>query len=428
MLSWRRTLLPVTSLLALCAATQGAPQATSEDQPQSAPQEPNAFVELLDREAEPLKGVRVASEDGRVKTLVAGVVDELEPFDGEYFLQPDIGTETPMECWIYPKGHDLAAWHQRFSEQAFQAIAQHYGEIEARAIERIDAGVFGAHPYLALDWLYRVKTREGALAAGQIKHLAAIKGDASVYCRHNETGYRESFTRVFRGLVESLEVLDTSPEPYYQEVMTVSLATAPTGVATITMTLDEDGNTRIVERMALLILVDQQTIVANDSYNVQFSTPEGLLLDELEVDSVNGEVTSRLRLESSAEEGWKVSGTWSGEEVESSLGGQELMSVLGQRLALSRFLARGRRSGVTKFADWSSDADPKALTEIGVQILGAVMDGVETQFDLGARTMDAVLDENASPRSATISMGSLNMKLTRVFVRGELPSKSPEKP
>lgn len=420
----KRLFLTVVSFLVLSAAAQGSPQAAApEAKPdnETATQDPSWFVKLLDREAEPSRETRVTSDDGRIKALVAAVVlSGPELISGDYFLELDIGAETSMECWIYPRGHDMAAAHRQLSEQAFKAIAQVHGGIESKLIERIDAGAFGAHPYLALDWLYRVKTPQGGLAAGQIKHLAAFHGESSVYCRHNETGYRQTFERVFRGLVEHLEVLGTARKPYFQEVTTVALSDLPTGVAVTTMTLDADGNTRIVERMSLLILVDQQTLVANDSYNIQLSTADGLLTSEVEIDSVNGEITSRLRLEAPDEEGWKVSGRWASEDLESSLGPKKLMSILGQRLALRRFFAQARTGSVTKFADWTSDADPEAFTEIGVQVLGKGEEGVEARFDMGPRKMDAVLDENASVKSALIAMGSIKMRLRRVYVSGGL--------
>lgn len=387
------------------------------------PRDPDWFEKLLAREAEPLEERWLASSDGKFRTRVAAEVLQKPVLTdgGDYYLHLGLGTDSPAECWIYPTGHDLAAAHQAISARTFEAVAKAYGEIEATAIQRLDAGVFGSHSYLALDWIYRVKSPQGALA-GQIKQLSAVAGGgASVFCQQDETGYGKTFERVFRGLVDHLELGEAAAQPYYQEVTAVKIGGRPTGVVRMTLTLDDDGDTKVQETLSLLVPVDQQTLMASDTYTVQYSSPDGRLINEIEIAVENGELTTHLKLDPGEDEGWQVSGTLQSKAFETTLEPREATSTLGQMLALRDFLAAPEAGAEMTLVDWIAD-NPTAFTEVRVKIEGTGPDGVAARLDLGPIRIAGVLDANGSLKSGKMNMGPIVMEMERIYVAGALPA------
>jgi len=389
--------LVLVSALAFCAAAgaQSDPQRPAdaeagmpEIEPGSPSEDPQWFEKLLAREAEPVAEQWIGSPDGKFRSRVAAEV--------------------------------VATSHQVLAAAAFESIAESLGEIDSKAILKIDAGAFGRHPFLALDWLYRVKSPKGLLA-GQIKHLSAVaRGGASAHCYHNEAGYKATFERVVHGLVEHLEVAEPEPDPYYEEVSVVRIGDLQAGVARLAMTVDEQGDTKIVETLSLLVPVDQQTVMANDNYNVQFSSPDGSLINQIDVESQNGELSTQLALDP-ADDGWRVSGTFQSKKLQGSLEPAEIPSTLGMMLDLRGFLPRAQPGAVKSFPQWMSD-NPLALTDVRFQVEGRVEDGIAARLDLGPMKLDGVLDANGSVVSATMAMGPAEMEIERLYVQGTLPA------
>ncbi len=413
-----RSILAVAVSLILCAAGAG-----TRAQEGSSSRDPNWFNEMLAREAAPLAERLLASDDGAFETRVAAEISsQPKPSGRGYYVQLDVGTDVPMECWIYPKGSDVAASHRAFSERVFKSIEKQ-GAIDLKEIQRIDAGVFGGHPYLALDWLYRVKTRRGTLA-GQVKLLAAFKSDASVHCLQNEAGYAKTFERVFRGLVDRLEVEAAAGEPYYREVTAVTMGGRKIGAGQLAFTRDSQGGTRIAERTFLLVPTGQATLMATDSYEVQWSTPGGRLTREISGSGVNGQLERRLVLDQAGDGGWTVSGKFKSKDLKTTLEPKVLPSALGEMLLLRQFVAGAGAGDRKDYWDWSASADPSAYTVVKVQVRERTAAGVATRVDMGSEVLDVIFDDSGSARLATMDLGGVGLELRRIHVQGSLDGRT----
>lgn len=387
------------------------------------PQDPNWFDKLLAREAEPLPERPVATEDGVLETRVAAeIMSAPQIMEGDYFLQLDLGGDAPMECWLYPEGHDMAASQRAFSEALFEHIGETQGELQMKAIQRIDAGVFGAHPYLALDWLYRVQSSQGPLA-GQLKLLTAHNRGASAHCFHNEAGYAKTFERIFRGLVDNLEVANASPEPYFELVQSISMNDLKLGVARIAFVPTESGNTRITEVSTAVLPISTEAVAARDTYNVQISSPRGRLLKEVDIASQDGELTTQLTLDATEDGGWTVSGTYDSKDFSATPEPKGLLSGLGQRWMFREFLASASPGDETTYWEWSSNPDPGVFTENRIQVGERTEDGIAAHFVLGDSEVQGILDSDATIKSATIQVNGVELQLERLYVAGELPSR-----
>lgn len=384
---------------------------------------PDWLAKALAREGEPQPEVALAGVEDSFKARVPAKVVALPLAHGEtQYVTFDIGAPTAMECWIYDGEKDPAQSLRGLSEETFKALAARQGTIETKVIQQIDAGAVGSSPFLAVDWIYRVRDKEGA-KAGQVKHVIAAKDDRSIHCLHAELGYAATFRRVFFGLVESIEFAERGPAPYYVEISTASVGDRRVGYIRFAFFRDEDGDTRIVDQTSMLLPVDAQTLASRDSYRVQFSDAEGGLLNELAVDAEQGEVVTRLALDPLDNGGWKVSGTLQAKPFEAALPATELKSELGDRLAF-RELARTAAPGSSlKYMDWT-DEDPGRLNEVEINVGKVADQGVDAVLKTAQLSMDVVLDREGSLKTGRMSMGAHTLEIQRIHVEGSVPAAS----
>src|SRR5690606_33107012 len=124
-----------------------------------------------------LKPAEFKSKDGWFKAKAPGKVSgAIEKVEGSYSVEIDIGSEAAVQCEVYPEGIDLANALRVTALGAFEAIGESYGKVEGRVLEASDAGAHGPVPFIALTWLYRVSTPEGA-KLGSLKQFVMEKGD-----------------------------------------------------------------------------------------------------------------------------------------------------------------------------------------------------------------------------------------------------------
>jgi hypothetical protein len=332
------------------------------------------FEELLAREAAPMPETPIESADAYFRAQVpASLADPVVAEEDAYRASFAAGSQAPVDCWIYRNELDLASSLSELSRLTFEGIEEQFGQVDVKRIGRVDTGAFGGSPYLAVEWLYRVK-QDGAARAGQVKHLVASKDGRSVYCQHNEAGYGETFRRVVRGLVTSLEFGDVeAPVPYYSEIATLAIRGMRVGIQHMTLTRDEDGDTRITQSTSMLLPVDDETLSSSDAFDVQFSRSDGALINQVHVEAENGELVTQLNLDPMADGHWNVNGTFREKPLDAKIrAGQPLPSSLGEALALR-------------------------------------MEGI------GA---DLVVDETGSVTSGSMDMGFARVEFERVWVDG----------
>src|SRR5262245_31726124 len=309
--------------------------------------EPDWLQALRAREAEPMPSQKIQSSDrffgARVPAKLA-VPIQLE--DEAYRVSLDVGSEAPVDCWVYRDGIDFAGSLAGLSESTFSAISERFGEVDLRKVDRVDAGVIAGSPFVAIDWMYRVKTDAGP-QIGQVKHLVTSKGGRGLYCQHNELGYAKTFLRVVGSILESLEYRNPNgPEPYFSEISTMSVRGLRVGVEYTTLVRDEDRDTRIDTRMALLLPVTAEELQVSDTFGVEFARADGTLINQVHVESANGEVVSHLKLNPAPGGGWTVEGTYQGKALSAKIEpGDPPSSWLGEAYTLRRSLAEGGAPG-----------------------------------------------------------------------------------
>ncbi|MEM8815455.1 MAG: hypothetical protein AAGE85_06490 [Pseudomonadota bacterium] len=355
------------------------------------------------------------SDNASVRLL--GKPMESQVLDNGWYLPTDVGSGSPVECYILTNEPDLATTAIQLSDVNVQVVSDANGPVGNKSVYYLDAGEIDGVPYFAIDWMYTVGEESEAKAA-LTKVRVAVNGELVQACTHNGVGYRETLGKAFRAFVTSLDYPRTMPDPYYREVVRMSLGEQPIGLAWFSYTLDADGDTEIRYSDAQIVPVDAATVQSGDSSAVSFSYPDGTLINQVSAAVENGELVTRLALSRGAENEWIVSGTFQGKALEVTLDGAVApLSNLGQQFSAQDLLA-GDADRMT-FDVWLPEADPSSF--LAAVIERANDDSLHNvRLQLGPIAMDMEVDETGSAKSGSMQAGAATVTMDRIYVDGEV--------
>lgn len=406
-------------LLLVIAITLGLGGCASS--PEAPSGEPDWLQTLRAREGDPIAPRPLQSPDGFFRARVpAQPAGRVEAGEGLYAVSLDIGTTAPVDCWLYQDGIDFASSLSRLSADTFDAIGRRLGEVEARQIDRVDAGAMGESPFLALDWVYRIRAEDGP-QVGQVKHLVTSKEGRGLYCQHNEIGYGETFRGIVAALLDSLEYRDPGGRaPYFSTVSTMSIREMHVGVEHTFLTDDGEGATRIDRRTSMLLPVTADTLQVSDTFDVEFARGDGSLINQVHIETVNGELLTDLRLDPQRDGSWSVEGTFQGKPLSAHIRPEEQPSSwLGEAMALRRTLA-GKPSGAAITSTrWVPEADPTRLLEGTLTIGGPVgPERFSAKLDAAGLEADLVVSTAGTVASGSVDMGVASLDVEQVYTGG----------
>lgn len=387
---------------------------------------PKWLEEARAREAAPARPSRIESADGWLgATVPFPTVGKVESSDGWYSVTLALTKDVVVNCEISRDTLDLGALLAKTSDSSFDLIAKQQGKVGVRAIERLDAGAVGSSPLLAVDWIYRVDSPDGA-RVGSLKQVVAAKAGHGIYCAHNDIGFSKSFETAVRELVQSIQFADASktPAPVYEDVMIASVGTQRLGVATTRVLPAGDGDYRMESMSALLVPGSASTLRSQDSYTVQFSRADRSMINAVYVMSENGEVSTNLRLDGREGGGWKVSGTFKGKKLDADLAAEPApTSALHQAERRRALLAREQPVGAEE-SDWQwLPDDPLKFTPIRTRVVSAAEGGAFNVLEsTPALEMTSVVERATGLQAKMgMAMGAQSASFDRVFVSGHLP-------
>ena len=382
--------------------------------------QPQWLTDAQARETPLPPATEVASEDGWLQARVPGTVRHKVVLDsGGYSLQIALSADRTISCEVLRGSRDLAALLAETAEISLGQLAKTNGEIEARVIEAIDAGALGAHPYMALRWVYRAR-RGGEARIGGLKQFAADLGEAVVYCADDELGYVKTFDAVARAVAESLRIegkaVDTG---HFGEISVITLEGQRVGVASTVLSRDTEGDTQVRNKGAMLLQRTQGQLISQDTVEVQWVRPDGSLINALQVKAEQGKLTEDVALRRHDDGRWRATGTLAGKDVDFVLDAAP-SSYLAMAQARRQLMDRPNPvGGSTEATSWSS-LDLSRLLPAKATVLAAAGPGTfAVREELGGVVIDAVLDrKTGTMASATIPLGALNLRLQRVHQHG----------
>ena len=359
---------------------------------------------LMKREVALPAAAEVATADGAVRARVAGrLVGEFARTPaGTYFGTFDIGTQVPVACHVFDEANDPASSLAQLSNNLFTGIAAKR-KVERKAIAGVDAAQNDGTAYLGIDWIAVI---EGA--AYQIKQKFGNRGERSLYCVHDESGYSAAFDRFF---AEFLESLATPEPPLHREIYILQIGGRDIGFSTVSVVRDATGDFRGDTQVAMLIPSAADQLLASDSYSVEWSRPDGSVISD---SSASSDGTSLSQLELKREAGlWKVAGQMQGKAVSESFGVPEVLTSALEETRQMRRVARGDPAEL-RYWRWVGPASPAKPLEHVMRKTGAS----SVRSEAGPVRVDTDLDERGATR-ATMKIGRFEVQMERAYIEGE---------
>lgn len=378
--------------------------------------------ELLARESDPLPMQPIGGNGRDFAAQIPGrIVGEIVPVVRADMVRIDIGAERDVFCWFYHQPLNLGEGIVAQSNVGLAYIGSRLGSLTSRGVDQIDAGVSEGRVFLAVDWRYSFDPDSlEQSGAGMLKVIATSVDGHSISCTHDALGYRTTFRRFFKELIASLQFADlVAVAPYYRKIELIELAGQRVGVRTISLREDEAGDTEISIMTSAVIPGDGGQLSSNDRYRLQYSTPEGAIINEFVAEAINGEESMRLELAPRVTGGWNVKGTTRGKPIAATLPSAILPSYLGQMLDLRRALA-GRGVGMAwKFESWMPTVDASRLIESHIQITeGREGEGFAIVTKSGPLSLDGISDLRGAMLRSELEIGATRMVVRQVWESG----------
>jgi hypothetical protein len=402
--------------IALCGLLLVAPQILCA--------EPQWLTDARSREGQLAEPHDIRSSDGWLRArLPVAVTGKIEKLQGSYTVEFSIGSVNTASCEIIPDIIDPAAFLRLTAEKTFaDLIAKSQGTVEQRGIETVDAGAFGATPYLSLAWLYRVNDGKEK-RVGAFKQYAAVKQRHGIYCAHIDLGYVQTFRSIVQALVESLvfEEKISAATPFYHEISVAGLRGSRIGYSILTLERDADGDVKAVESSAVILQVTADSATFMDTMHLEWTHPDGALINAVVAESLNGDVDANLALE--ARQGhWQVKGEFKGKKLEQAVEtpgppGTWLSHALQRRALLK---AEPSASQEALSTAWLS-ADPIHFTETRTALVGRTADTGQATVreSAGGIVADVTVDASTGQElSAVIPLGSQTITMQRIDTQG----------
>jgi hypothetical protein len=409
---------------ALCMATACTPAASPKPGPATDPGDgvPPNMRPLVEREVELLPAETHTSEDERVSFSAAGtLVTPVETEDGEtYYVGLDIGTPSPVRCFIYDKPIDLASTIVDAADDLFAEIEETIGAIAAKQVAEVNADNASRASILEASWVLGIESEEGVYAA-QIKVFAGIRDEQSVLCYHAvEPGYRVAFAAVARQVLESFSIDEEEPvRPFYEEIYVASVGDAPLGVTQVKMFRLGDGTTQVEVINSMLALMSPSVLAAHDNFTISVETADGDLIAKQIVEARGDDVTTNLELVQIAQREWSVSGTYQEKPYETTIEAAQIRSTMGYARDLRTLIAVEGVGGTATTAIWDG-MDPSRLIDVSLKIIDELPDDqYDAEVMLGPVQMLGVFDETGSALRVSVKARDTEVTIKRVYRNGE---------
>jgi hypothetical protein len=397
--------------------------ALASSHPATADTEPDWLVAARAREGKPAPTQRVESSDKAIAFSVpARLIRPITATDGSYLFDLDIGGSLPASCEIFAGDVALASLLGETSENLLNAAKAAQGsKLEASKPDRIDAGVMGDAPFMALDLAYRARTGEEA-RFGTVKQLAAVRLGHVLYCSHDEVGYVRSLRDVFAAMLSSLVVANPPAPPRYLAVDVVSIGGQPLGLQLARLEADADGDLKMTTSVSLMLGTGDDGMSTSQDMTVQWTRPDGSLLNAFHIGADDDGITTELRLEPEGDR-WNVSGTLQGKELAQSLVAAPAPDSLLTSAWAIRDLTRatGSSGRATTQRLWVPGIDPTRLINVTTRIAEPVPPAaVKATQSMGPVTAELVLDRTSGDLvRGSLPIGAQRMEMVRVHVQGE---------
>lgn len=379
--------------------------------------------EANQREAKGLEQFTVESDDKnlifKVKASKAPPIVYSKDAIPFYYTSVDIGTLTPVECFVYPSDISPAASLKKISDHLLRE--ELVGKVEEKKVSLINAGAFEGNPYLMLQTAFKVN-KNGKPLVGNAKTIVGTKEIGNVVCAHNEMGYQQTFLDVFTEIMKTME-LTKAPKVdlKYKSVMLVRIGQLPIGYMVTYVGSNPFQANSWVEKSSLIIPTSESQVVALDELTVEVSNKKSELTYGLYKQDQDGEVDHLIEISTENMKTYSVKGTKDKQPVLKTLKARRpvLSHFAVNKMLATNFFKQDQKSfSLSVFSPDKSLTTPTVL-DLKLQKIntaGAVIDVSD-----GVNTHRAVVERDGTELEVTFNFDKAKIKAKRIFKAGMYP-------
>ncbi|ACR11338.1 hypothetical protein [Teredinibacter turnerae] len=376
---------------------------------------PSWFHEAINREKSVKKKSSLKIKKFNINEKVLGKLKLQESSDTTWYYTIDIGTDSPVECYVFTEFDGPANSLHSMIENSLSAIAElNKKPLSSRYTSALGVGLVGDTPYLALDTLYSVGEGKNK-ASGILKGLSAATNNSLQICTHNELGYKKAFLNVFTSFINAFIASEENQE-FFESVFVMSINDLPLGYAREKYALDEDGDIVLHTDSAMLAPVDASSVARSDSGAREWSMKDGSMINKVSYSIENNVLASSFSLEM-RDSKWHVSGELQGKPVNAVLEHNNwLLSGYGSYLAAIELQKSDKIS--ESYPMWVPEADPTSALKV---VLSKTPKDptANLKIDMGPMVMKFLAEKSGIFKHGTIAQGPITIGLQQLYVKGE---------
>lgn len=328
--------------------------------------------------------------------------------------------DSPFECFVLTGDFEPLNRLVTLQEVVLGWYMREGITIESKAILRSGAHVQGNIPVAGLDSLYYME-EEGESVIAMTQGQVAYQNEHTLGCVNADFGYRESFNTLFSELVESWELKsDETLKPYFREVYIASLDGNSMGFVDLSYSKDSDGDTVFQGVSSFMISPDPSTITTSDNYDLEYSTPDGYLINAFSSEVADDQLEKSLSLNQAEEEGWVVEGKLNGKSVTFDISDDVYpRSSLGH-YQINRALLKEEEGATVDYIAWVESADPSKFITTTLELNKKEADNNQIAVGMGPLKFNTIVNDAGSSTSFSFRMGDSQIGYRLEVSEGEV--------
>lgn len=373
------------------------------------------FRDAMAREKSVKSKSKLTIRNFNISNKILGKVKLIDSTSDTWYYQIEIGTGTPVECYVLTNFDGPANSLNGIIESNLSEIEKlNKKPLTNRFNYALGSGLVGDTPYLLLDTLYVLGEGESK-ASGVLKGASARTNRSLQVCMHNELGYRATFLSVFKSFVNAFVESEKNLE-FFEAVLQMRINGMVVGYGREKYSLDEDGDIAIQTDSAMLVPVDASSVARSDSVSRSWSAKDGSLINKTSYSVDNGALSFDFSLQKHDGK-WRVDGELQGKAVQAELKHSDwLLSEYGSYVETVALIKSEKNSG--EFFMWVPEADPTSALKV---VLSKIPNNSDANFkiDMGPLVMKFMAENNGIFKRGTMVQGAVTIGLEQVYVKGE---------
>lgn len=337
------SLLAISSCATTASSTDPQPAAEAPTSAQAQPTKAadpapgtEAWVEaVMSKEVElPTQAMKYEAQEHSGEVLSLTPV-KTEVQEGYVYLVANIGSEAPVECFLYRRQLDIATAINVMAKNVIENMGKAAGGVEKQQLAETDVGSVGRRPYLLAAWVYRLGGTGQGAQLGFLKLVGVLTETQVSVCLHNQLGYSKTFRAWAEHFIRNYRNASAAPKLQYAQITREELNGNPIGFSQTLVSNDPDGGFRI-DSTAVMLTARGPEVIPQDRRSVVFADADGMLINSAHATSQG----TNLKVDP-ADAGYRVHGMFAGKNVEFNI-------ETGKKLSTEVDIERGIRRVLTE--------------------------------------------------------------------------------